>query len=338
MKYLTKTWYRQGLDLFEDAESNLQAAAYTESYYRELYIQRLMDFLGTGDSDDDPDDDLEFFHESFDDDPVIEHWVEIGRWSDDDADDEEPLSEPVNEALDEMRSTILEQLNQLSDQELSKMAEQTDKGHSMGMKPLRSTEGEDEEMRSFVQQVASFDDLLMQRIRTLEAILPEDLKSDIADIRILALGEASPEVKLRLDLLSEEYREQVEQDMVDAHEAMKEAFGGRTPDIARELNIQDCRITNIEWDGQQLVLDLDNAGGFTDVCRVTFDKIALLELDSPLNDGIFIALEIYPHVAGYEIHTLLYSEMSGEHDGLMYFTLLAESVETISTKIRTRRF
>ena len=355
MRYLTKRWYRLGQNVFEDAEINPRAAAFSETYYQELYTQKLMEFLDPDLSESEDEDesgyDYDPAEQSFygydelpeDDLPEFEYqtWVEIGSWTSDankeseDRDSSGDEHDKDQEIADGLRQAMLSQLNQLSEQDLDGLSG----GHDIadGGSNADDEDSEDDELRAFAEDVENFEEILRMRMDRLTSSLPEDLQEEIADLRILALGEASPDVKARLDDLAEDNREAVERALIELNEVTKEAFGGRTPDIVKQLNLHDCRVTNIEWDGEELVLDLDNSGGFTNICRTSFHKIALLELDGPLTDAYFVALEIYPHIAGYEIHAMLQSENSSDPDGLMYFTLLAESVEAVSTKIRTRR-
>lgn len=363
MRFLTKRWFRLSQNVFEDAEINPRAAAFSETYYQELYTQKLMEYLEPSTSDDygdegdslydDETDSFDDYSDQPDDDlPEFEYqtWVEIGSWP---HNTESTIPEPdtselsdhmpqetkdkVDEVLDEMRQALLSQLDQLSEAELAEMTATTDEAELIENTELSGSEDDDDELQAFADDVANFEEILSFRMEQLRSSLPDYILDDIADLRILALGEAAPDIKDRLDELAEENRDEVEDTMSELAEEIKRAFNGRTPDIVRQLNLHDCRVTNIEWDGEELVLDLDNTSGFTNICRVSFNKIALLQLDGPLTDAYFVALEIYPHEAGYEIHALLQSELGDDPDGLMYFTLLSESVEALSTKIRTRR-
>lgn len=157
----------------------------------------------------------------------------------------------------------------------------------------------------------------------LSAVLPQKILEQVADLRVLALGAATKEVKRDIARFCKQNEAKVEQANQD-YAAFLERKERRYPDqLMEHYGFHDCTVTGLEWQGTDLVLHLDNFGSFTEVKTVIWHQAEILEQEPGLVGSTWLQEELYPAEGGFAFHTLLETE-----DGTpIYFTLQAAGVD-----------
>lgn len=161
-----------------------------------------------------------------------------------------------------------------------------------------------------------------ESIEYLKSSLPADILAKVADIRVLALDCCTAEVKRLITKFCKNNEKTVELAMKKLEKAEQEQFGENIPYFASE-SFHDCLITSLEKSGKDIVIKLDNSGGFTDCTGIVFKNAEIIEQDGDLSGAWWLYDEIYKTDNGFEIHALL------ENDELMYLTLKCEKTEFI---------
>lgn len=161
-------------------------------------------------------------------------------------------------------------------------------------------------------------------IERLKNDLPEEILEKVADIRVLALDYCTEEVKKLIAKFCKENDKKMNRAFKELEEAERKEFGENPPDFVRETSLHDCEITAIEQSGSDVVLSLDNSGGFTTCTAVVFKNAEIIEQEDGLVGAVWLYDEIYKTENGIEIHALL----SGENE-LLYFTVRCDDTEFI---------
>ena len=159
-------------------------------------------------------------------------------------------------------------------------------------------------------------------IELLKTSLPEEILAKVADIRVLALDVCTAEVKRLITKFCKNNEKTVELTMKKLTKAEQEQFGENPPEFTDE-SFHDCQITALEKSGKDIVIKLDNSGGFTDCKGIVFKNAEIIEQDGDLSGAWWLYDEIYKTDNGFEIHALL------ENDELMYLTFICEKTEFI---------
>ena len=146
--------------------------------------------------------------------------------------------------------------------------------------------------------------MLENKINELKKKLPIDILSDIKDIRILALNYTTRDIYNRIKLYSEKMQEYVEKMCRDYQKIEEELFKDNKPEFIIE-NFHDCDIEIINND---LILKLNNIGGFTNVNTVTFKNFETIKQEGNLGNYWWLYNELYKNGNKYEVHILLCDE------------------------------
>ncbi|HWT76741.1 MAG TPA: DUF4085 family protein, partial [Mobilitalea sp.] len=166
--------------------------------------------------------------------------------------------------------------------------------------------------------------ILNERVKQLKAILPEDIQKDIADIRVLAFDEASEDIYKRIlefCLHKEERALKIEQDCQNYYDSIAEQL---PENIRKKYGFHDCRVINFEQNGTDAILELDQRGGYSNVCKVIFHNAEVLEQED-IAGSWWLYQEIYLRDGLYEFHAMLHDE----NGVLRYLTLTAADVEFV---------
>ncbi len=157
--------------------------------------------------------------------------------------------------------------------------------------------------------------------RRLKEVLPDEVLQKVADIRVLALHRASAEVKKDIT----RFCKQNEKAVISAPKAydkeFRKQFGSDAPAFAEKLNLHDCLVLSCRRKGNDVVLTLDNRGGFTNINTVTMKNCTVLKQDGRLHGAWCLYEEIYKAENQYEIHLLLLK------NELIDFIVLADNLE-----------
>lgn len=144
-------------------------------------------------------------------------------------------------------------------------------------------------------------------INYLRRVLPKEILDKTADIRVLALDVASAEVKRLITAFCKENERKVQRAFKELERAEIRAFGGKEnlPAFCRE-SLHDCTITSCRTKGKNLVLDIDNSGGFTNAVKVIFKNAEIVEREGRLAGTDWLYSEVYKCKRGLEIHAMLW--------------------------------
>lgn len=190
---------------------------------------------------------------------------------------------------------------------------------------------EQEAYDNFVPQVydeevltKQFDDNMYCRKKQLEALLPEDILKDVADIRVLALNKVSENIKIRI----RQFCAQKEEKVIKLQQEFQNHYSSivtQLPEkIRNEYGFHDCKVTRFEQQGTDVIIELDHRGGFTNVCKLINHNATIIEQDN-IEGSWWIYDEIYIMNDSYEFHAAL----QDENGQVRYFTVNASDIDFI---------
>lgn len=143
------------------------------------------------------------------------------------------------------------------------------------------------------------------RMAEYAAVLPQSILDQVADLRVLALGSATREVKQSIARFCKQNEDKLEQINRD-YCSLIERKPGRYPDrIMAYYGFCDCLVTGLEWQGPDLILRLDRTGTENPVQAVTWRQAEILEEEPGVVGSIWSCEELYPTEQGFEFHALL---------------------------------
>lgn len=159
----------------------------------------------------------------------------------------------------------------------------------------------------------------------LSAVLPQSILDQVADLRVLALGVSTKEVKRDIARFCKQNEAKVEKANQDYADFLdRKAF--RYPDeLMEHYGFSECTVTGLEWKGTDLVLYLDHSLSDTQVNTVIWHQAEILEQEPGLVGSTWVREELYPAEGGFAFHTLL---ETGEGKPI-YFTLQAAGVDYV---------
>ena len=85
----------------------------------------------------------------------------------------------------------------------------------------------------------------------------------------------------------------------------RKTFKHNEPSFLEIFNFHDCKVISCRKKGNDLILTLDNSGGFTNINQIIFKDCNVLKQDSLLYGAWWLYDEIYKADKSYEIHALL---------------------------------
>ena len=260
MKYLTKEWYYGNKDICLDLDVDSNAEQLSEDYYKKLYNEKLNEFL-------------EAEKEASEIEYEPETWEDIQLM-----DDEGNI---VN-ARDIMSDEEFEQLRQELLQNEQDSAEY-------------EVEEYDEE-----KLTKDFLEMHQGEIEDLKTSLAKEILDEVADIRVLALGLSTQNVKDLVEKYSQECEKRFEKAFNEYNKHWYSISDKVPANIKENYNFHDCRILDIKKEGNDIVFELDNS--FVEGCYWVYDEMYLCD-------------------KGYEFHIAVDGE-----NGYNYITLTASDV------------
>lgn len=165
------------------------------------------------------------------------------------------------------------------------------------------------------------------KLRDYSTMLPADILSQVADIRIMALGSCSSKVKQLIGKFCKAQGDMADA-MVNAYADYWEKRYRHFPEhILENYGFDYCTVTAIGRDGDKIIMKLDNSGSNDDVNTVIWENAELLELEDGVVGARWVENELYqiPNKGGYEFHAVLEDE-GGE---MVYLTVKADNVAFI---------
>lgn len=280
MKYLTKEWYYGNKNICLDLEVDTKAEKLSEEYYKELYNSKLNSFL----EEEKEVSEMDYEPETWEDIQIMDDEGNI-------ISAREVMSEEEFEAL---RKQLLEEEQNQQDVEI---------------------EPYDEE--------ASTNDFLemhQDEIEELKENLPKEILDEVADIRVLALGVATEKVKDLVDKYSQECEMKFEKPFNEYNKHCYSIADKVPAHIKENYNFHDCAILKMTKCGNDIVFELDNSGGFTNINKITYKDAVILE-NNFVGGCYWIYDEMYLCDKGYECHIAVDGE-----NGYDYITLQASDV------------
>ena len=280
MKYLTKEWYYGNKNICLDLEVDTKAEKLSEEYYKELYNSKLNSFL----EEEKEVSEMDYEPETWEDIQIMDDEGNI-------ISAREVMSEEEFEAL---RKQLLEEEQNQQDVEI---------------------EPYDEE--------ASTNDFLemhQDEIEELKENLPKEILDEVADIRVLALGVATEKVKDLVDKYSQECEMKFEKPFNEYNKHWYSIADKVPAHIKENYNFHDCAILKMTKCGNDIVFELDNSGGFTNINKITYKDAVILE-NNFVGGCYWIYDEMYLCDKGYERHIAVDGE-----NGYDYITLQASDV------------
>jgi hypothetical protein len=113
-----------------------------------------------------------------------------------------------------------------------------------------------------------FKEWLPRQIQYLKAVLPQAILDKVADIRVLALDYASKTMKTEISEFCRRNEKNVN-DAVKAYQKYyRETFKKNKPLFLDKFNFHDCEVKSCIKQGDDLIIKLDNSGGFTSIKKI----------------------------------------------------------------------
>ena len=179
-----------------------------------------------------------------------------------------------------------------------------------------------EEIEPYDEEASTNDFLEMHQdeIEELKENLPKEILDEVADIRVLALGVATEKVKDLVDKYSQECEMKFEKPFNEYNKHWYSIADKVPAHIKENYNFHDCAILKMTKDGNDIVFELDNSGGFTNINKIIYKDAEILE-NNFVEGCYWIYDEMYLCDKGYECHIAVDGE-----NGYDYITLQANDV------------
>lgn len=171
-----------------------------------------------------------------------------------------------------------------------------------------------EKVKSFFKQ------RFCNRLNYYNKSLPEHILQKVADIRVLALNVASPEVKKEITAYCKQNKKLVFSTLDAYKKQLNKQFGPNAP-FEEELNLHDNVVLSCRKRGKDIVLAIDNSYGYSTFSTIVFKNCTVIKQDAPLHGAWFLYNEIYKSGDRFELHFLL-----EKYNKLIDYTILTDGV------------
>lgn len=158
-------------------------------------------------------------------------------------------------------------------------------------------------------------------LKRLKNSLPESILLKVADIRVLALNYASREVKQEITQFCKQNEKSTRAAMAAYQKQYRKQFKTGVPAFVEELNLHDCMVLSCRRAGNDVVMVLDNSGGFTNISTIRIKNCVVIKQDAPLHGAWCLYEEIYKTGESFEIHFLL------DKNKLIDYIIVADDLE-----------
>ncbi|MCL2298836.1 MAG: DUF4085 domain-containing protein [Firmicutes bacterium] len=142
-------------------------------------------------------------------------------------------------------------------------------------------------------------------VKDLKENLLEYILRQVADVRVLALHFASAAVKQDITAWCKQYEKATNQTAKGYAKQYKAMLKKGNPAFLEDFSFHDCKVTSCHRQGNNLVIELDNSGGFSDIETIILEQCTILKQETPFRNAWWLYEEIYPVDGGWEIHALL---------------------------------
>ncbi|MBO4432861.1 MAG: DUF4085 family protein [Clostridia bacterium] len=166
-----------------------------------------------------------------------------------------------------------------------------------------------------------FKRLFNDNVKCLKEDIPEDILKKVADIRVMALNSVSAEVKNELARYYKNNKKIVDRALKATEKEYNKLLKTDAASFIKDLSLHDCKVLSCKKDGKDVVITLDNSGGFTSVEKVRLKNCSVIKQEAKLRGAWCLYEEVYKVKTGYEIHFLL------EKGKLIDYIVSVENVE-----------
>ena len=147
----------------------------------------------------------------------------------------------------------------------------------------------------------------LEQVERLRRALPREILEQAADLRVLALDAATPEVIAAVTRWCEDNRRRAEA-VMEAYQAWADEVRPLVgPEIQDGFDFHDSQVTAVERTEDRLTLFLE-PGGYSEVRRADLLRPRVLEADEGLEGACWLYGEVHPAQGGSEYHSLLWKD------------------------------
>ena len=184
------------------------------------------------------------------------------------------------------------------------------------------------EAESFEEDAnADFADWYQDELHHIREDYPKEILDGVADVRVLALGVASPEIKKRIDRFVQEMERREQAPFRSYARHKKELLRKYPGSFIEAFGFHDAVVKRVEQCGRELVLDLMRDYEDAERVRLRFLDCEIVRMDDGLEGADWLYEEIYEGASGgWEIHVLFFDCDACEDDPLGELILRAADV------------
>lgn len=162
-----------------------------------------------------------------------------------------------------------------------------------------------------------FEDWHRDRIQDLQAFLPGDILNQVADIRVLELGLATPQVKAAVVRHCSWNERRVEQTLREYGQHLAALRAKYSNPFLEKLSFHDWLIRRLDPQPDRLEMQLEDVFGEEGDVRITMEDCRILRMDEQVPGADWLYEEIHQADRGFEIHMLCYNRNFEEPLGEM---------------------
>ena len=155
---------------------------------------------------------------------------------------------------------------------------------------------------------ADFEQAYQLEMQHLSKTLPPEILNKVADIRVLALGMAAPDVKrdiLALCAANERREEEWLRELQAHHGRLCEKYPGS---FIERLYMHDAVFAGMRWQGGNLVLDMDGSGCLRETgSRAVFLDCEILKMQQDLIGSEWLYQEVHEAGGRFVVHVLTFN-------------------------------
>ena len=185
---------------------------------------------------------------------------------------------------------------------------------------------QEHEIYNETEAIADFERIYANALLEAKEDIPEDILSGIADLRILALNIVSSDIYRKLKDYCKKLDNQTKKAMEDYCVYYKQIIESLPAGI-QNLNMHDCEITNVSFNGNDFVMNIDSDGGYVEISKLVLKNAKITQHIENLVGATWLYDEVYQVDGKYELHILLLTE---NWESLEEMIILIDNVEYIA--------
>lgn len=175
---------------------------------------------------------------------------------------------------------------------------------------------------------AGFANWYQRELDQIEENYPREILDGVADVRVLALGVVSPEVKKQIDRFVQELEERNQEPHRSYARHRTELLEKYPGSFIEEFGFHDSIVDRVEQRGKELVLDLISDCEGAERVHLRFIDCEIVRMDAGLAGAEWLYEEVYALESGiWEIHVLFFKRECIGYDPLGEMILRASDVD-----------